>query len=210
MSGRVWAFVAFGLVVFVLAVAGLFAIFNWITSSRNAPGVAQQAPAVQVVDTPTPVPVAKSANTPTPAPSLVPCGDGTFAPTQADCDRANEQRASNTQSEPAAQPAEVPEQSSQADPQPPGNGCTASPDNAQGGSPQLSVAQGHRLSVQWFYDEQTQQQSVLEAGVYQPLAGVKVGASYDYPDCPRERVEAEAVASNGFITDFSNGFSKVG
>src|SRR5215213_7347334 len=80
-----------------------------------------------------------------------------------------------------------------------GHGCTASPDNAHGGSPQLTVNAGHRLSVQWYTGE-PQQQSVLEEGVYQPRSGVKVGAYWDYPDCPRETVESQAISSNGSIT----------
>lgn len=133
------------------------------------------------------------------------CTTGQEVERREDCPEAPTQPPSDPTSAPEiAQPAlatSVP---------PPPNDCTAAPDNAGGGSPQLVVAEGHRLSVQWYFDEQPQQQSILEQGVYEPLAGVRVGAYWDYPNCPREIVEVQARNSNGSITDFSNGFTRVG
>jgi hypothetical protein len=87
------------------------------------------------------------------------------------------------------------------------HGCVATPGNGHGSSPTLTVADGHLLSVQWYADGGRQEQSVLPAGRWTPNAGVRVGAHWEYPDCPEETVVNQAVAANGSVTDPSNGFT---
>lgn len=102
MTDRTKIFLGISAVVGLLALVGVIAIVLAVLDRVNAPAIAQQpldastVVAVQQVDTAEPPP----ANTPTPAPTLVPCGDGTFAVSQADCTRARQEASNDDVTEP--------------------------------------------------------------------------------------------------------------
>lgn len=93
MSGRVIFATIVGFFVLVLAVVGIYAIVGWFTGKAPAPSLDQQPPAAVGQEAPTapPSPTPQPTNIPTPAPVYVSCGDGTFAVSQDDCDRARQQ-----------------------------------------------------------------------------------------------------------------------
>lgn len=105
MSPRVIFVAVIGLFFFVLAVIGIFAIASWVTSPRS-PQVVAQAPA----------PPATS-----PAGPSEPCGDGTYAFSKADCERARQEVATVTQSTLSTTAPELPD--------PPQNTPTPPPTN---------------------------------------------------------------------------------
>jgi hypothetical protein len=213
MSGRVWAVAALLIVGFVLAVVGVVAIVNFVTGSRGAPVVAQPPPTVEA---PT---VTVPDDTPTPAPVYVPCGDGTFAPSEADCESARQEAADQAAAQPTnpPPPTEAPAPT-EAPPPPPPATNTPVPTTTAGScrpdvidyfaaNPTLTLQPG-QFAVADFYPTDGSwpgaKQAFLTPGTWTPLPGMGLGKVWTWTGCPEANVRAQAGSA---VLDPSAGFS---
>lgn len=207
MTNRVWAVAAFLIFLVVFAIVGFVAIVNWVTGSRGAAVVAQppppvEAPAVTVPD-----------DTPTPAPVYVPCGDGTYAPSEADCERARQQAANQGAAEPTDPPAPT-----EAPPPPPpatnapvptttAGSCRPDVVDYYAANPTLTLQPG-QFAVADFYPTDmswpSAKQAFLPSGTWTPLPGMGLGKVWTWTGCPEASVRAQAGSA---VLDPSAGFS---
>lgn len=83
--------------------------------------------------------------------------------------------------------------------------CRNTPGNEQGGSRTLVVEEGHLLNVEWYGDGwATHVRSILPPGTYNPKAGIKIGAWWDYVNCTDEYVQNQS----GSDHDWTEGFTR--
>jgi hypothetical protein len=125
-------------------------------------------------DTVTPEPTA-SPETATATPTFVPCGNGFYARTPADCTPT-----------PITPTAPIP--TGTAIPS-----CQATATDYDTTVPAgFDVPAGHLLVVSFFRPGEPEQVTVLTAGTWRNADGFTLGTTYDYPGCPLDRVEGEA------------------
>lgn len=198
MSGRVWAVAALLVVAFVLAVVGVVAIVNFVTGSRSAAVVAQPPPTVEA---PT---VTAPEDTPTPAPAYVPCGDGTYAPSEADCERARQGAADlppPTEAPPPPPATNTPVPTTTA------GSCRPDVIDYFAANPTLTLQPG-QFAVADFYPTDGSwpgaKQAFLTPGTWTPLPGMGLGKVWTWTGCAEANVRAQAGSA---VLDPSAGFS---
>jgi hypothetical protein len=168
MSTRVGWVIGLGLIVFVLSVAGLFAIFNFIVGARSAPVSPQVSP-----------------ETPVTAAIYVPCGDGTFAASEEDCERAREQTDDDDQSAPP-RPSPTPRPQSNADDTLSSNtaNCHAVDRGTLETNPTFTV--GSITQVNYWHGGPPEYDVLVGPGTYQRADGYR-GRVWEWVDCSEEQ-----------------------